>query len=304
MARRRSHRIPKHRGKSQLSPELTLLPPLPAGLIEQKYDAGDVNLNYATGPSNGPSLLLIHGLGGMMHDFLNVYELLKNRWQVTLVDLRGHGKSTWTTAGYNFDSYHSDIVRLMRDIVGGPSVVWGHSLGAITAMSIAAYAPYLVSAAILEDPPMMIGGDPSHSPFLANFKATQDLMRSKASDDEVLATLRERAPDLENEALERQLQRIRTNDPEIYTAPLAGRSKESWDANSILSAIKAPTLLMQADSKVGAAVMDDHALRAMKLLSNARHIKYEGIGHGIHAALPEKTVADMEAFVGEMVGGA
>jgi hypothetical protein len=41
----------------------------------------------------------------------------------------------------------------------------------------------------------------------------------------------------------------------------------------------------------------------MKLLSNARHIKYEGIGHGIHAELPEKTVADVEAFVGEMVGG-
>lgn len=49
------------------------------------------------------------------------------------------------------------------------------------------------------------------------------------------------------------------NDPEIYTAPLAGRSKEPWDANSILSAIKAPTLLMQADSEVGAAVMDDQA---------------------------------------------
>ena len=72
--------------------------------------------------------------------------------------------------------------------------------------------------------------------------------------------------------------------------------------DSILSAIKAPTLLMQADPEVGAAVLDEHALRAMKLLSNARHIKYEGIGHGIHAALPEKTVADMEAFVAGTVG--
>ena len=191
MARRRSHRIPKHRGESELSPELTPLSPLPAGLIEQKYDASDVTLNYATGQSNGPSLLLIHGLGGMMHDFLNVYELLKDRWQVTLLDLRGHGKSTWITTGYNFDSYHHDIVGLMRHVIGGPAVVWGHSLGAITAMSIAAYAPYLVTAAILEDPPMMIGGDPSHSPFLANFKATQDLMRSSTSDNDLLATLRE-----------------------------------------------------------------------------------------------------------------
>ena len=84
-------------------------------------------------------------------------------------------------------------------------------------------------------------------------------MRSSTSDNDLLATLRERAPELKNEDLERQLQRIRVNDPEIYTAPLAGRSKETWDANSILSAIKAPTLLMQADSEVGAAVMDDQA---------------------------------------------
>ena len=285
-----------------MSPQLQPPLPLPAGLTEQKYDGGDVTLNYAIGMNSGPPIILIHGLGGMMQEFLNVYELLKVRWRVTLVDLRGHGKSTWTTGGYKFDSYHSDIVGLMLEVISGPAVVWGHSLGAITAMNIAAEAPDQVSAVILEDPPMMISSDPSHSPFLASFKATQDLMRSNASDDEVLATLRERAPDLKNEALERQLYRIKMNDPEIYTAPVTGRQKESWDADSVLSAIKAPTLLMQADPEVGAAVLDEHALRAMKLLSNARHIKYEGIGHGIHAALPQKTVADVEAFVAEIVG--
>jgi len=297
MAHRRSNGLPKHGGANQLTVEL---PPLPDGLIEREYDAGDVKLNYAIGENNGPPIILIHGLGGMMHEFFSVCELLKDRWQVILVDLRGHGKSSHTPNGYNFDSYHSDIIKLMRDIVGGPSVVWGHSLGAIVTMNIAAEAPELVSAAILEDPPMMIAGDPSHSPFLAMFQTMQDLMLSKASDDEVRATLRQLTPNWQDRYLTRYLIRIRLNDPEIYTGPLSGRHRESWDAERTLRGVMAPTLLMQADPAVGAAVLDEHATRAMKLLPNARHLKYEGANHMIHAALPEQTVKDVEAFVAKM----
>jgi pimeloyl-ACP methyl ester carboxylesterase len=293
--------IPKHRGEQQLS---TQLPPLPAGLTEHRYDTKDVTLNYATGERNGLPIILIHGLGGMLHEFLSVYELLKDRWQVTLVDLRGHGKSSWTTAGYDFSNYHSDIISLMRDVIGGPAVVWGHSLGAITTMNITARAPELVTAAILEDPPMMIAGEQSDSPFLLSFKRTQDLMRSGATYDEILIAVRAWQPGLSDSSYDARLAAIVGNDPDIYSSPIAGRARESWDPEEVLAEIHVPTLLMQADHNVGAAVMDEHASLAMNILPNARHIKYEGIGHGIHSALPEKTVADVETFVAEMVGAA
>jgi len=33
-------------------------------IVEKKFDAGDVVLNYAEGPNNGSPLLLLHGFTG------------------------------------------------------------------------------------------------------------------------------------------------------------------------------------------------------------------------------------------------
>lgn len=276
------------------------LSPLPDDLSEHFFEAGDVTLHYAIGGENGPPMVLIHGLGGMLQDFLTISEHLADRWRPLLIDLRGHGKSSHTKTAYNFDSYYPDIIALLRALFDSPVVVWGHSLGAVTTMKIAAEAPDLVSAAILEDPPMMIAGDPSHSVFIERFREMQRLMLSDLTDDELLAELRVMSPGFSEPFYFSRLARLRCNDPAIYTPPISGRQHELWDAEETLARIRCPVLLMQADSGVGAAVLDEHAERAMSILQNARHIKYEGVNHSIHAQLPDQTSADVESFLSDM----
>ncbi len=266
---------------------------------EAKFDAGAVEINYAEGPGNGAPILLIHGIGGAWQDFLDVYELIRDRWHVYAVDLRGHGKSGHTDSGYDFTDYPRDVVSFVSGVIAGPTVIWGHSLGAITTMGVAAEIPDLVSAAILEDPPMMIMGSPAMSPFRERFVRIHELMLEQPADDEVIAVLREIGPGQPEEAYQRRLLAVRSNDPAIYNRVVEGRRSPDWDPESTLAAITSPTLLMQADPDFGAAVLDEHAETAMKILPNAQHVKFPGVGHGIHATVTQETVDVMELFVRE-----
>lgn len=271
---------------------------------EATFNAGQVVLNYAEGPNNGPPILLIHGIGGMWQNFLDVYELIHDRWHVYAVDLRGHGKSGHTDAGYDFTDYPRDVIAFVSQVISTPTVVWGHSLGAITAMGVAAEIPELVAAAILEDPPMMIMGSSAMSPFRENFIRMHGLILDQPSDEEALSILREIGPGQSDAILQRRLQGIRANDAAIYSRVVEGRTSPDWDPEAVLGRITSPTLLMQADPDVGAAVLDEHAEKAMGILSNAEHVKFPGVGHGIHSTVTQETVDLMERFVRERVGGA
>ncbi|MCH7733772.1 MAG: alpha/beta hydrolase [Chloroflexi bacterium] len=268
-------------------------------LKEARFDAGEVEINYAEGPDNGPPILLIHGIGGMWQNFLDVYDLIHDRWHVFAIDLRGHGKSGHTDAGYDFTDYPSDVVPFISEEITQPTVIWGHSLGAITAMGVAAKIPDLVSAAILEDPPMMIQGESSHRTAVERFRRIHEIMLAQPPDDELLSILRDMDPDRPEEHYQSRMMAIRSNDPAIYYRVVEGSAGPGWDPEAVLARVTSPTLLMQADPDFGAAVLDQHAEKAMGILSNAEHVKFPGVGHSIHAAVTQETVDVMERFVRE-----
>jgi pimeloyl-ACP methyl ester carboxylesterase len=61
-------------------------------LVEKLFDTGEVKLNYAEGPENGPPLVLLHGWTDRWHDFLPIIPTLILRWKIYALDFRGHGK--------------------------------------------------------------------------------------------------------------------------------------------------------------------------------------------------------------------
>ena len=103
-------------------------------LLEKTFDTGELTLNYAEGPASGPPLLLLHGLTGWWPSFQPLMPHLMPTWHIYACDLRGHGKSGRVADRYRVTDYVRDIVTFLRQQIGTPTVLLGHSLGALTAL--------------------------------------------------------------------------------------------------------------------------------------------------------------------------
>src|SRR5579871_6148328 len=119
---------------------------------EKSFDTGEIKLAYLEAGSGAP-MVLLHGLSSSKEAWLPVIPTLTSHWHIYIPDLRGHGQSDHPADGYGTGDYARDIGALLKHI-GEPTVVMGHSLGALTTIAVAADNPALMRAVVLLDPPI------------------------------------------------------------------------------------------------------------------------------------------------------
>lgn len=111
-------------------------------------------INYGEVDNNKPVLLLIHGQMGSWEDYALVMPELSEKWHIFAIDVYGHGESTHDESLYYIDINGNDIIWFIDNIIGEPTVISGHSNGALTAAYVAAYGEKNIKGVILEDPPV------------------------------------------------------------------------------------------------------------------------------------------------------
>jgi pimeloyl-ACP methyl ester carboxylesterase len=121
---------------------------------EKRFNTGEIEINYVDGPPNGASLVLIPGQGIDWKTYKEVLPLLSEIYHVYAVDVRGHGKSDWTTGNYTFTSIGRDMTAFLENVVREPAIISGNSSGGLIALWLAANHPHLVRGVVLEDPPL------------------------------------------------------------------------------------------------------------------------------------------------------
>ena len=139
---------------------------------EQLFDTGELRLNYATaGEASMPAVLLVPGQTESWWGYEAAMDLLKDRFQLFAVDLRGQGRSDRTPGRYTLDNMGNDLVRSIEGAIGRPTIVSGLSSGGVLSAWLSAYAPPgLVrvlrgSAAVrLRDQPGLRTFDPTGDP--------------------------------------------------------------------------------------------------------------------------------------------
>ena len=125
-----------------------------AGFQEKKFDTGEIIMNYVVGPVNGLPLVLIPPQSASWENYEEVLLPLAQEFQVFAVDIRGHGKSDWTTGDYSFESIGRDLSLFLKKVVKKPAIISGNSSGGLITVWLAANVPQCVIGIIPEDPPL------------------------------------------------------------------------------------------------------------------------------------------------------
>ena len=281
-------------------------------------DAGEIRMNFAEGPDNGPPLVLLHGLGRRWQVFEPLIAVLSKSWHIYAPDLRGHGESAHIPRGYRGKEYAQDVITFLEQRVPGPAILFGHSLGGMIGLWIAAHRPELVRALMVGDSMLMSKGFEPDTMYPMLFAGLRDLASKKYEIDQLadgLATIKIKVPGLteavpigdlpgnDRETLLLWAACVKQVDPDAFAMTLDGSSLQDWDGETLLGQVRCPTLLLQGNPELGALMSDADVVRALKLLPAAVHVRFPTLGHALYIQQPEPVLRAVTAFLQNVVTG-
>lgn len=253
-------------------------------LIEKSQAVGDLTLNYVEAGFGDP-LVLLHGFSGDWRSWSQEIGLLSHRWRVIAPSSRGHGGSSHAPdSEYGYNVRIADAAAFIRSVTDGPVVLGGHSMGGATAMGVAALHPELVRALVLEDPHVSHG----YVEMVAPLMRSRERLRQTPSFTELIDQIQAENPGASASAVRLSATKQITMDPEAYTAFIEETMFDAFDPDCVLSEIKCPTLLIQAEFELGGVVSDEAASRLKQDIADCTHIKFNGVGHNIHEDAPSE----------------
>ncbi len=284
-------------------------------LTEYSYDTGTVTLNYAQGAPVGPPLLLLHGGSSRWQHFETIIPDLTAAWQVIAPDLRGHGKSGWNAGHYRLQDYADDMIALLEDRITTPAHLFGHSLGGMIALLIAAQRPDLARSVIVGDAPLssttwrailntdrdsllawrdLAGGAYAHSQIIEVLKNTLIDIPGHTTPIPMREALGEDSPYFPWMATN-----LYQHDPSMLTALLEDFESVAagYEMESLLPQIHCPVLLLQADPVCGGLLSDDEVQSALGLLAHPRQVCLTGLSHVLHNEQAAPVLAALTAFL-------
>ena len=118
---------------------------------ERRVDVNGLMLRVREWPTDGPPIVLAHGLASNSRIWDDVAGRLATRHHVVALDQRGHGLSDRPTDGFTFDRVVGDLAGLIETLdLDRPTLV-GHSWGGNVVLAFAAAHPDRVRGLVLVD---------------------------------------------------------------------------------------------------------------------------------------------------------
>jgi N-formylmaleamate deformylase len=255
---------------------------------------------YRTGGAK-PPLVLIHGITDDGLCWTPVAELLAETHDVVMVDLRGHGKSEAPDDGYDYETMATEVAGLITGLEMENPVVMGHSLGAMTSLTVAGLFPNLPRAIILEDPPAFWRAGPpsqeqlaSRAEMRASFHEVKRKTRAELLD--IARTEHPNWPEAELGPWADSKQRFSIKIVQM----LGPREAVPADFPALLERITCPALLITADPEQGAILTDRDVAELQSLVPHLHREHIAGAGHNIRREQFSRYMDVVEAFLNEI----
>ena len=245
------------------------------------------HVSYVTHGDAAPGLVLMHGFTDSAACWDPIVPALRKRTGVVAVDARGHGESGLPEEPVGPAVQAGDVARVL-DALGVTSVVaMGHSMGAVTAVSLAIAHPDRVRALILEDPPPYSGaGRPVGVPETL-------LKLRRMSVAERIATGRAehpRWPDAEFQpwALAQDAFQLRFCELPVEPFPPLRES---------LPRVRCPVLLLYGDPGQGGLISPEFAAELAELMGDRLTTRQLDAGHSVRRDDQAGYLAAVDAFL-------
>ncbi|KQY64660.1 MULTISPECIES: alpha/beta fold hydrolase [unclassified Nocardioides] len=239
-----------------------------------------------------PVVILLHGLAGHALEWAGTIEALASRFRVVSIEQRGHGSSTRRPDDVSREAYVADVVAVIEELETDDVFLIGHSLGAHTAMLVAARHPRLVGRLV-----MLEGGLGGEGPesvdavheWLAGWPApfidSDDFVQFFGGNPVVGRAWAEGLEE-RDDGLWPQW------DADTLTAALAPVAEreyvEEW------AAVTAPTLLVRGENGM---IPGDQFDRMLMARPETRLVTVPHAGHDVHLEQPTAWLAALEEFL-------
>lgn len=307
-----------------------------AGITEKAAQVGDVNFNYAEGPDNGPALLMLHAQMLDWYTYHKVLPELSARFHVFAVDYPGHGKTTYPSDyPMTANQIGSDLADFIQSVIKEPAYVTGNSSGGLLSVWLAANRPTLVTAIVLEDPPLYSAEYPeikktiAYKAFTTSNTAVQtgydddflnywienssEFFRAYAGPfsqpliDFAVDSYRKANPGAPIEiaflpaSVQEVIRGLNYYDPHFGAAFYNGSWNEGFDHSAALQKIQCPALLLHANFEIedtgilNGAMTQEQADTAVSLMVNGRYMKVDS-SHVINLEHPDEFINILEDF--------
>ena len=112
------------------------------------YEA--LQLHYKKYGTKGQTIVIAHGLFGMLDNWHTLAKELALQFQVYLIDLRNHGRSPFSDT-MTYQAMAADLSRFIADHQLDDVILVGHSMGGKAAMKTALTYPDILKALVVVD---------------------------------------------------------------------------------------------------------------------------------------------------------
>jgi N-formylmaleamate deformylase len=211
-----------------------------------------------------------------------VAELLAEKYDVIMPDAQGHGLSDRIDQNFTSKNHTHQVVGLIKQLDVNEPIIMGHSMGAGTAVNIAAEYPSLPKAIILEDPGWGIQESPISEQEEERIKQREEFIRSltgaaSRTREELIAECREANPRWSEAEIVPWAESKLQFDPKIFSTIQVDRPSYV----QLVPKIICPTLLIISDGGIVTPEVAEHASKLWKAEYPFQWVQIKGAGHNI-----------------------
>jgi pimeloyl-ACP methyl ester carboxylesterase len=255
---------------------------------------------WRTGGSGKTPLVMAHGSSDDGLCWTNLAKELESRYDIIMIDARGHGLSDPPKVDDAVDVQADDLAGLIRELKLDHPIVMGHSMGSFAAAAFAAKYPDVPRAVVLEDPnlaarPTAPGAGANADP---QARRAAVLARNNRSQADLVADCMKNSPKWGLSECEAWAPSKRRHHPDTALGRGVGARPSMSD---LFAKIAAPTLILKAEAQ-GELRQQNEKVAA--ILKRGQIVHIEGAGHNVRRDEKQRTLAALRPFLARFDGAA